>query len=59
VYIKPILAQGSTAAARVNGYIGGYGSFESLQKQINYFGLSPIGNEKLLQIGRRLLSNTN
>ena len=49
----------STAVARVNGYIGGYGSFESLQKQINSFGLSPIGNEKLLQIGRRLLSNTN
>jgi peptide-methionine (S)-S-oxide reductase len=49
----------STAVARVNGYIGGYGSFDSLQKQINSFGLSPIGNEKLLQIGRRLLSNTN
>jgi len=49
----------STAVARVNGYIGGYGSFESLQKQISSFGLSPIGNEKLLQIGRRLLSNTN
>ena len=39
----------STAVARVNGYIGGYGSFESLQKQINSFGLSPIGNEKLQQ----------
>jgi peptide-methionine (S)-S-oxide reductase len=49
----------STAVARVNGYIGGYGSFESLQKQINSFGLSTIANEKLLQIGRRLLSNTN
>lgn len=42
----------STAVARVNGYIGGYGSFESLQKKINSFGLSPIGNEKLLQISR-------
>jgi peptide-methionine (S)-S-oxide reductase len=49
----------STAVARVNGYMGGYGSFESLQKQIDSFGLSPIGNEKLLQIGHRLPSNTN
>ncbi|MBN1161628.1 MAG: peptide-methionine (S)-S-oxide reductase [Dehalococcoidales bacterium] len=49
----------STAAARVNGYLGGYGSYESLQKQINALGLSPTGNEKLLQISRRLLTDNN
>jgi len=49
----------STAAARVNGYLGEYGSLESLQKQINSFGLSTTGNEELLKIGSRLLSTTN
>ncbi len=42
----------STAAARVNGFIGGYGTLESLQKQINLFGLSPAVNEKLLKLVR-------
>jgi len=49
----------STAVARVNGYIGGYGSFESLQEQINSFGLSQTGIEKLLQIGHQLRAGTN
>ena len=30
----------STAAARINGYLGGYGSCESLKKEIGGFGLS-------------------
>ena len=49
----------STAVARVNGYIGSFGKLESLENQVNSFGLSPAGNEKLLQIGRRLLSDAN
>jgi peptide-methionine (S)-S-oxide reductase len=49
----------STAVARVNGYLGGYGSLESLKKQINSFGLSQIENEKLLQIGSQLLFRNN
>jgi len=40
----------STAAARVNGYIGGYGKLETLEEEINDFGLSPAGNKKLLDI---------
>jgi peptide-methionine (S)-S-oxide reductase len=48
----------STAVARINGYTGGYGGLESLQKQLASFGLSPAGNEKLLQIGSRLLYDT-
>lgn len=46
----------STAAARVNGYLGGNGDFESLQKQVDSLGLSAAGMEKLLEIGRHLLS---
>jgi len=49
----------STAAARVNGYIGGYGKLESLEEQLDSFSLSTTGNERLLQIGSRLLSKTN
>ena len=44
----------STAAARINGYLGNNGSFESLKDTIDSFGLSQAGNEKLLQIGSRL-----
>ena len=40
----------STAAARVNGYVGGYGTPEVLQKELESYGLSPTGNEKLLEI---------
>jgi peptide-methionine (S)-S-oxide reductase len=37
----------STAAARVNGYVGGYGSPETLKGDIDSLGLSPAGNKKL------------
>jgi peptide-methionine (S)-S-oxide reductase len=40
----------STAAARVNGYVAGYGSRETLSENISDFGLSPEGNDKLLDI---------
>ena len=39
----------STAAARVNGYVGGYGSPEALKREIDSLGLSPAGNKKLLE----------
>ncbi len=41
---------GSTAAARVNGYLAGNGALESLEQQIDSFGLSGAGKERLLQI---------
>jgi len=44
----------STAAARVNGFIGGYGSLENLEKQIDLFGLSTEAKTKLLQLAHRL-----
>jgi peptide-methionine (S)-S-oxide reductase len=39
----------STAAARINGYIGGYGTAETLQKELASYGLSPTGNKILLK----------
>jgi len=43
----------STAAARVNGYVGGNGSMEQLREEIGKLGLSPAGRERLLEIARR------
>jgi peptide-methionine (S)-S-oxide reductase len=39
----------STAAARVNGYLAGFGSIENLKKEIKDFGLSKETEKKLLQ----------
>jgi peptide-methionine (S)-S-oxide reductase len=44
----------STAAARVNGYLGGFGTAEQLAKEIGNFGLSPEGREKLQKECQRL-----
>jgi len=38
----------STAVSHVNGYLGGYGSCESLQKEIEGFGLSHKAREGLI-----------
>lgn len=43
----------STAAARVNGYLYGYGSLENLQAEINAFGLSVSAGERLLELMRK------
>jgi peptide-methionine (S)-S-oxide reductase len=45
----------STAAARVNGYLGGYGSPQELEAVIDQLGLSPAGRQFLLSMvkGRR------
>jgi len=40
----------STAAARVNGYLGGYGSPEVVKSEIGELGLSPGASTKLLDI---------
>lgn len=39
----------STAAARVNGYLGGNGWITQLDKEIDGYGLSPEGKELLRQ----------
>ncbi len=38
----------STAAARVNGYLAGYGSRTALQHDLDMLGLSPEGRKRLL-----------
>lgn len=43
----------STAAARVNGYVGGHGTLEQLDEEIDLLGLSPRAREKLLEIAQR------
>jgi peptide-methionine (S)-S-oxide reductase len=40
----------STAAARVNGYLGGYGTLATLQDDLEDLGLSPETQEKLLEL---------
>lgn len=40
----------STAVARVNGYLGGNGTLDALQAEIESLGLSPAAQEKLLGI---------
>ena len=43
----------STAMARLNGYVGGYGTPETLEKELNSLGLSEAGQNKLLEIAGR------
>ncbi len=40
----------STAAARINGYLGGYGTFSTLKAELNSLGLPPVTSNKLLEI---------
>ena len=39
----------STAAARVNGFLGGYGTSASLKADIDRLGLSEAAREELLE----------
>jgi len=45
----------STAAARVNGYIGGNGDLSTLQEEMAGYGLSAAGREKLMRIAEGFL----
>ncbi|HSR12498.1 MAG TPA: hypothetical protein VLS90_13745 [Thermodesulfobacteriota bacterium] len=38
----------STAAARANGYIGGYGNIDSLKEELDQLGLSEEGRKRLV-----------
>jgi len=52
LYPDPMDFVNSTAAARVNGYLGGYGTLANLQAEIDDLGLSPEAQEALLEIVR-------
>lgn len=43
---------GSTAAARVNGFLGGEGSLSGLVDEIDRYGLTQRGRERLLDLAR-------
>jgi peptide-methionine (S)-S-oxide reductase len=43
----------STAAARLNGYLGGYGTRAQLERELDSLGLSPAASEQLLSLVRR------
>ena len=43
----------STAVARVNGYVGGYGTLETLKGELSRLDLSELGRNRLLDIADR------
>jgi len=43
----------STAAARINGYLGGYGTLEGLLKELPGFGLSQAAGKKIIEAVKR------
>ena len=50
IYPRNIDFVNSTAAARVNGYIGGHGTPEEIMANIERLGLSDVGQKQLLEI---------
>jgi peptide-methionine (S)-S-oxide reductase len=44
----------STAAARINGVVGGYGTFDGAVEELGSYGLSPAGNQVLMTYARHL-----
>jgi methionine-S-sulfoxide reductase len=53
MYPRDIDFINSTAAARVNGYIGGHGTPEAVKATIESLGLSTAGQQRLLAISNR------
>ena len=53
IYPRPQDLVDSTAAARLNGYVGGYGSREQLAKEIESLGLSAEAEKVLAEMVRR------
>lgn len=53
IYPSPADFMVSTAVARVNGYVGGEGSYEALLKEIDSLGLSSARKEELQMLVQR------
>jgi peptide-methionine (S)-S-oxide reductase len=51
-YPQEVDLMNSTAAARVNGYLGSSGSTETLEAEIDRYGLSEEGRGELLRLAR-------
>jgi hypothetical protein len=52
-YPDPADLAGSTAAARLNGYVGGNGSIEGFRKDVDRLGLSPEAKKQLVDLVER------
>ena len=52
IYPAPADFVNSTAAARVNGYLGGFGTVDDVKADLSQLGLSSAGNSALLQLVR-------
>ena len=50
IYPDPRDFANSTAAARINGYLGGHGSLQQLQTEIDSLGLSENAQQELLRL---------
>jgi peptide-methionine (S)-S-oxide reductase len=50
IYPTPKALVASTAAARVNGYIAGYGSLAELQADLDNLGLSATARQRLVDL---------
>lgn len=50
IYPTPEALAGSTAAARVNGYLAGYGAPADLRAELDALGLSPNSRQKLAEL---------
>ena len=53
IYPDPVGWINSTAAARLNGYVGRYGSIANLEADLARLGLSPAGQEELQKVVNR------
>ncbi len=52
IYPDPAAFACSTAAARINGWLGGNGTAESARADLDHLGLSPAGKERLRSLLR-------
>jgi peptide-methionine (S)-S-oxide reductase len=50
IYPDPLRFVDSTAAARVNGYVSGYGTRESLERELDTLGLSSEAGRTLVNL---------
>ena len=53
IYPSDEALMNSTAAARVNGYLSGFGSSAAVLQEIGSFGLSPEAQARLLELVRK------
>jgi methionine-S-sulfoxide reductase len=52
IYPNPADFRDSTAVARLNGYVGGYGDSDTLKKNLDSLGLSESGKKALLETAK-------